>query len=195
MTINHKRYLVFKFFNSMFTGLSMGTVFVIYAPLNPSVYSIGGILLAVATMVIATFYTKLIQVKYFYLISLFVEIIILTIILAVLIFSLNPLIASIVYIGYQITFVFGSYLVRCETLLLESKKFLSKVDIFKQLGYLMGLAISYVIYKWLEYYLLVTENNLQVYYMHFSLLTNQLIVILVLYFSFDKTSSIEKNNP
>ena len=125
----------------------------------------------------------------------FVEIIILTIILAVLIFSLNPLIASIVYIGYQITFFFGSYLVRCETLLLESKKFLSKVDIFKQLGYLMGLAISYVIYKWLEYYLLVTENSLQVYYMHYSLLTNQLTVILVLYFSFDKTSSIEKNNP
>ena len=57
-------------FNSMFTGLSIGTVFVIYAPLDPSVYSIGGILLAVATMVIATFYTKLIQVEYFYLISL-----------------------------------------------------------------------------------------------------------------------------
>ena len=104
LTINHRRYLVFKFFNSMFSGLSIGTVFVIYAPLNPSVYSVGGILLAVATMVIATFYTKLIQVKYFYLISLFVEIVILTIILAVLIFSLNPLIASIVYIGYQITF-------------------------------------------------------------------------------------------
>ena len=178
----------------MFTGLSIGTVFVIYAPLDPSVYSIGGILLAVATMVIATFYTKLIQVEYFYLISLFVETVILTIILAVLTFSLNPLIASIVYIGYQITFFFGSYLVRCETLLLESKKFLSKVDIFKQLGYLMGLAISYVIYKWLDYYLLITENDLQVYSMHYALLANQLITILTLYYSFDKRPSVKKNN-
>ena len=81
---------------------------------------------------------------------------------------------------------------RCETLLLESKKFLSKVDIFKQLGYLMGLAISYVIYKWLDYYLLITENDLQVYSMHYGLLANQLITILTLYYSFDKRPSVKK---
>ena len=109
--------------------------------------------------------------------------------LAVLVFSLNTVIAAIVYIGYQITFFFGSYLVRCETLLLESKKLLSKVDVFKQLGYLLGLAISYIMYKWFEYYLLVTENNIQVYLMHHGLLGNQLLVIFALYFSFNKRSS------
>ncbi len=180
---------MFKFFNSMFTGLSLGTVFVIYSPLDPSVYSIGGIVLAIATMAIATLYSRLIKVEYFYLISLCVEIVILIIVLAVLVFSLNTVIAAIVYIGYQITFFFGSYLVRCETLLLESKKLLSKVDVFKQLGYLLGLAISYIMYKWFEYYLLVTENNIQVYLMHHGLLGNQLIVIFALYFSFNKRSS------
>ena len=173
----------------MFTGLSLGTVFVIYSPLEPSVYSIGGILLAIATMAIATLYSKLINVEYFYFISLCVEIIIFAIVLAVLIFSLNPFIAAIVYIGYQITFFFGSYLVRCETLLLESKKLLSKVDIFKQLGYLTGLATSYIMYKWFEYYLLVSENNEQVYLMHHALLVNELIVIFTLYFSFNKKSN------
>ena len=94
----------------------------------------------IATMAIATLYNRLIKVEYFYFISICVEIVILIIVLAVLIFSLNPTIAAIVYTGYQLTFFFGSYLVRCETLLLESKKFLSKVDILKQLGYLAGLA-------------------------------------------------------
>tara|TARA_B100001094_G_C18029515_1_gene719356 strand:- start:469 stop:990 length:522 start_codon:yes stop_codon:yes gene_type:complete len=173
----------------MFTGLSLGTVFVIYSPLDPYIYSIGGIALAIATMAIATLYNRLIKVEYFYFISICVEIVILIIVLAVLIFSLNPTIAAIVYTGYQLTFFFGSYLVRCETLLLESKKFLSKVDILKQLGYLAGLATSYVMYKWFEYYLLVTENNVQVYLMHYGLLVNELIVILALYFSFNKKSS------
>lgn len=173
----------------MFTGLSLGTVFVIYSPLDPYIYSIGGIALAIATMAIATLYTKLIKVEYFYFISICVEIVILIIVLAVLIFSLNPTIAAIVYIGYQLTFFFGSYLVRCETLLLESKKFLSKVDIFKQLGYLTGLATSYLMYKWFEYYLFVTENNVQVYLMHHGLLVNELVVIFALYFSFNKRSS------
>ena len=173
----------------MFTGLSLGTVFVIYSPLDPYIYSIGGIALAIATMAIATLYNRLIKVEYFYFISICVEIVILIIVLAVLIFSLNPTIAAIVYAGYQLTFFFGSYLVRCETLLLESKKFLSKVDILKQLGYLAGLATSYVMYKWFEYYLLVTENNVQVYLMHYGLLVNELIVILALYFSFNKKSS------
>ncbi len=170
----------------MFTGLSLGTVFIIYSPLDPSIYSIGGISLAIATMVIATLYSKLIKVKYFYLISLFVEIVILAVVLAVLLFSLNPLIASFVYTGYQITFFFGSYLIRCETLLLESKKFLTKVDVFKQFGYLIGLATAYITYKSFDYYFLITDNNEQVYLMHYALLITELIVIITLYFSFNK---------
>ena len=186
MVINFKRFLAFKFFNSMFTGLSLGTIFIIYSPLDPSIYSVGGISLALATMLIATQYNRLIKIEFFYLISLFVEIVILIIVLAVLIFSLNPLIAAFVYISYQVTFFFGSYLVRCETLLLGSKEILSKVDIFKQLGYLSGLAISFVAYKYFENYLLVTGNSQQVYMMHYGLLVNELIVIFILYFSFDR---------
>lgn len=170
----------------MFTGLSLGTVFVIYSPLQPSLYSIGGICLALATIAIASQYKKLMKIEYFYIVSLLVEGVIFVIVIAVLLFSLNLITASLVYIGYQITFFFGSYLVRCETLLLGSKEILSKVDICKQVGYLVGLAISFIVYKWLELYLLISESNEQVYYMHFGLLMNQLAAIFVLYYSFDK---------
>ena len=51
-----------------------------------------------------------------------------------------------VYIGYQITFIFGSYLGRVETLLLKEKSILKAVDISKQAGYMVGLLLSYIIF-------------------------------------------------
>ena len=50
------------------------------------------------------------------------------------------------YIGYQITFIFGSYLGRVETLLLKEKSVLKAVDISKQAGYMVGLLLSYIIF-------------------------------------------------
>ena len=54
--------------------------------------------------------------------------------------------ALCVYIGYQVTFIFGSYLGRVETLLLEKKRILKAVDISKQAGYMIGLLLSYVVF-------------------------------------------------
>ena len=96
-------------------GLSIGSIFTIYTPLEPSVYSIGGIALALGMLLVATQYHKILTIKYFYRISLLVEIIILGVVISFLIFSYSYKIAMLVYLGYQITFVFGSYLVRGET--------------------------------------------------------------------------------
>ena len=70
----------------------------------------------------------------------------LSVIVSFLVFSYSYQIALCVYIGYQITFVFGSYLVRGETLILKKESLLKAVDISKQSGYLIGLLLSYLIY-------------------------------------------------
>ena len=127
-------------------GTSIGSIFVIYNPIEPSVYSMGGIVLAVGMILIATQYAKILNTNYFYKISLFVELVILIVILSFLYFSYSYEIALCVYIGYQITFIFGSYLGRGETLLLKNESLLKSADIAKQSGYLAGLLLSYLIY-------------------------------------------------
>ncbi len=144
--LNSKNFIIYKFFNSLFMGTSIGSIFVIYSPIEPSFYSIGGIVLAVGMILIATQYAKILNTNYFYKISLFVELVILIVILSFLYFSYSYQIALCVYIGYQITFIFGSYLGRGETLLLKKESLLKSVDISKQSGYLAGLFLSYVIY-------------------------------------------------
>ena len=144
--LNSKSFIIYKFFNSLFMGTSIGSIFVIYNPIEPSVYSMGGIVLAVGMILIATQYAKILNTNYFYKISLFVELVILIVILSFLYFSYSYGIALCVYIGYQITFIFGSYLGRGETLLLKKESLLKSADISKQSGYLGGLLLSYVIY-------------------------------------------------
>ncbi|MBM77534.1 MAG: hypothetical protein CL846_03555 [Crocinitomicaceae bacterium] len=144
--LNNKNFIIYKFFNSLFMGTSIGSIFIIYTPIEPSVYSIGGIVLAIGMILIATQYEKILNTNYFYKISLLVELVILIVILSFLYFSYSYQIALSVYIGYQITFVFGSYLGRGETLLLKKESLLKSVDISKQTGYLSGLFLSYVIY-------------------------------------------------
>lgn len=144
--LNSKNFVIYKFLNSLFMGTSIGCIFTIYMPLEPSIYSIGGIVLALGSILIATQYAKILNSSSFYKISLFVELVILVVIVSFLVFSYSYQIALCVYIGYQITFVFGSYLVRGETLLLKKESLLKAVDISKQTGYLIGLLLSYVIY-------------------------------------------------
>ena len=146
LQLNHRNYIIYKFFNSLFLGTSIGSVFIIYSPLEPAIYSIGGIVLALGLMGVALFYEKILNIGYFYIISLFVEIVILAVLIAFLIFSYSYEIALCVYIGYQVTFIFGSYLGRVETLLLKKKRILKAVDISKQAGYMIGLLLSYVIF-------------------------------------------------
>ena len=75
MELNRKYFLLYKFFNSSFTGLSIGILFIIYKPLeDPSIYSLGGIILASAMLLLAIFYEKLLNIKSFLKISFVVEI-------------------------------------------------------------------------------------------------------------------------
>ena len=144
--LNHKNFIVYKFFNSLFLGTSIGSIFIIYSPLEPAIYSVGGIVLAFGLIAVAYFYEKILNIEFFYKISLFVELVILGAIICFLIFSYSYEIALCVYIGYQITFIFGSYLGRVETLLLKEKSILKAVDISKQAGYMVGLLLSYIIF-------------------------------------------------
>lgn len=56
-TIHLRFYLLYKLLNALFLGCSLGSVFIIYAPLNPKIYSIGGITLALGAWIL-TFLRK-----------------------------------------------------------------------------------------------------------------------------------------
>ena len=186
LRINSRNFFRYKFFNSLFLGTSIGSVFTIYAPLDPSVYSIGGIVLAASMLMVATLYSRILNINYFYKISLFVELVILSVIVAFLLLSFNYQIALFVYIGYQITFMFGSYLIRGETLLLKKDRLLTLVDVAKQFGYLIGLGLSFLFYKFIEYQFQIIDNQTQVFYIHYLLLIIEIIVIIFLVKSFEK---------
>jgi putative membrane protein len=178
-------FIRYKFFNSLFLGVSVGAIFTLYTPLNPSIYSIGGILLALGMLLVARTYHYILNALWFFRISLFVEIVLLLAIIFFLVSPYNYQTALIMYIGYQITFVFGSYLIRAETLLLRTDSLLTKVDTTKQLGYLIGMGTSYLFYKLLETQG-ITQNQEQVYQLHFMLFVVEIIVIALIFKSFRK---------
>ena len=180
LKINHRAFISYKFFNSLFTGISVGSIFIIYTPLAPSVYSLGGIVLATLMLIVATFYAKILNNHYFFRISLFVEIILLVMVVYFLLFSYSYQTALMIYIGYQLSFVFGSYLVRAETLALKKDKILTFVDVAKQAGYLIGLAISFSFYKVLEYRFGIMDNQNQVYNLHYLLVIVEVLIIYLL---------------
>ena len=181
-------FIRYKFFNSLFLGLSVGAIFTLYAPLEPSIYSLGGVLLAVAMLIVARFYHTILNAKWFFRISLSVEVVLLLAMLYFLYTSYNYQTALILYIGYQITFVFGSYLIRAETLLLKTDTLLTKLDTVKQLGYLFGMGFSYLFYKILTYYG-IDDNQIQVYDLHFLLIAIEVIVIMLIFKSFKKVEA------
>ena len=100
-------FIRYKFFNSLFLGLSVGAIFTLYAPLEPSIYSLGGVLLAVAMLIVARFYHTILNAKWFFRISLFVELVLLLAMLYFLYASYNYQTALILYIGYQVTYAFN----------------------------------------------------------------------------------------
>ena len=89
-----------------------------------------------------------------------------------------------VYAGYQFTFIFGGYLVRAETLVAKEKELLGKIDVNKQLGYLLGLGASFLFYKALEYGFNINDSKIQISILHYLLVALQSIIILVLANSF-----------
>lgn len=177
-------FIRYKFLNSLFLGLSIGSVFAIYTPLQQSVYSIGGIVLALAMLFLARYYSKILNAFYFFYISLSVEVIVLLMLIYFLIFSYSYQTAILVYLGYQLTFVFGSFLVRAETLVIKEAKDLTKVDVAKQLGYLIGMALSFIAYQCMEHFGQVYDNQKQVYFMHIPLVLVECFVLLFLWRSF-----------
>ncbi|MBJ59098.1 MAG: hypothetical protein CMP64_00695 [Flavobacteriales bacterium] len=188
INLNQSAFILYKWFNSLFLGISIGSVFTIYEPLEPSVYSLGGIALAAAMIIVAKFYHKILNVYYFFRLSLAVELIVILMLIAFLIFSYSYQTALLIYIGYQITFVFGSYLVRVETLVFKEDHVLTKIDMAKQIGYLVGMAVSYAFYKGVEYFELISDKQEQVYYIHFLLVAVELIVITLLWKAFNDKS-------
>ena len=184
LSIDNSKYLKYKFFNSLFLGISVGSYITIYSPLDIKTFSIGGIFLAIAMIIIAKYYHKIININYFKKISLTAEYCILLSLLILLIFSYSYTISLAIYIIYQITFSFGSYLVRTETMLFNDKKIISKLDVIKQQGTLIGMGFSFVFHKLIENYLLIDDNETQVYYVHFVLVIVQLMTIVFLTNSF-----------
>ena len=117
MKLNRKYFLIYKLINSSFTGLSIGILFTIYKPLtDPSIYSLGGIILAISMLILAVFYEKLLNITSFFYISLMVEWIMLISLLVFLFYKISFVSALAIYCLYQLTFIFGGYLVRAETL-------------------------------------------------------------------------------
>ena len=158
MKLKEQYFLWYKLLNSSFTGLSVGIIFTIYKPLeDPAIYSIGGIILACAMLIIAKFYERLLNIHRFFQISMGVEFILLITLLIFMSLQYTVTSALLVYIGYQFTFIFGNYLVRAETLVAKNKELLGKIDVNKQLGYLIGLGASVLFYKTLEYGFDITE--------------------------------------
>lgn len=184
--ISLRNFLHYKFLNSLFLGVSVGSIFTLYAPLEPSVYSLGGIVLALGMLFVAKLYHKILTLGYFFAILTLVEAVILLAVLYFLLFSYSYTSAFLFYASYQFTFIFGSYLMRAETLFLKKSMLLSLVDVTKQKGYLAGMLLSYIFYRLLEFAFAIANKEEQVYAMHFLLLITQLFIITFLVKSFNK---------
>lgn len=182
MKLIPKYFFVYKALNSLFLGLSIGSIFTIYAPLKPEVYSIGGVVLALGTLVVANLYSKILNIEWFFKISLFVEFILFGMIVVFLISPYNYMLALFVYIVYQIIFTFGSYLFRAETLFLRDTSLLTKLDSYKQVGYILGMGTSYLFYRTMD----LKNNFEQVYELHYMLIIVQAFIIYFVFKSFKK---------
>lgn len=180
MRISLRYFFIYKFLNSLFTGISVGSVFSIYTPLPQSIYSFGGIVLSFGIMIVAKFYEKIMSVKYFFFFSLFVEVVLLTVMSIFLIKPYTYYTALLFYSGYQITFMFGNYLLRAETIFIKKVKLLSTLDLYKQSGYLTGMFLSFCFYIVMEKFFLIKENQQQVYYLHFLLILLEIVIILLI---------------
>ena len=188
MKLNERAFLIYKLSNSSFTGLSIGILFTIYQPIeDPAIYSLGGMILAIGMLILAKFYDKILNITSFYRISLFVEIIIMFSIITFLLLEYSLTSALIIYCSYQLTFIFGGYLVRAETLVAQNKELLGKIDVNKQIGYLLGLGFSYIFYKLLEFGFNITDSKIQISILHYLLILLQSFIIIFLTKSFKKS--------
>jgi hypothetical protein len=188
MQLVEKNFLFYKLLNSSFTGLSIGILFKIYEPLDPEIYSVGGMVLAVAMIVVAKSYEKLLNIKSFYRISMLVESVMLLTVISFLVLQFSLTSALLIYCGYQLTFIFGGYLVRAETLVTHRKELLSQIDVNKQVGYLVGLGASFLFYKVLDMGLEIDDPKAQITILHYFLILLQSIILMLVISSFKRDS-------
>ncbi|WP_201352801.1 hypothetical protein [Hydrogenimonas urashimensis] len=186
MKILPRWYIRYKGVNSFFMGLTVGAIFTIYAVLDPSIFSVGGIVLAVGMLVVAKFYEKILNMRSFFKISLFVELVMLVLVGWYLAMPYGFATALFVYAGYQLTFMFGSYLVRAETIFLNRKQILSWLDMAKQAGYLAGMMVSWLFYQIVSKGFGIEDHGRQVYELHWLLLVTEACIIWLLLRSFEK---------
>lgn len=192
LVINNKTYIYFKFFNTLFFGISIGSYVTQYVPLKIEDFPIMGIVFSLLAIPIALLYKKIMTINYFYRISLLVETIMLVWIVMFLIdpWSENKSlqnsyeIALIIYIARHITFLFGDFLGRAETIFIKKTSILSSIDTTKQLGAITGMIISVVFYNILEYNFSIKENGSKIFLIHFLLLIIQIVIIILLAKSF-----------
>ena len=86
------------------------------------------------------------------------------------------------------TFIFGSYLPRAETLIFEEKESLKKIDTLKQVGYLVGMVLISIFYFVLESSFDIVDKKEQIFYLHILLLILQIAIISI----FIKSYMIQK---
>mgnify|MGYP001239695454 CR=1 FL=1 len=187
--INNRNYLKYKFFNSLFLGAGIGSYISQYQPIKISEIAILGIIFAFLSLFIAKIYHKIIYKKYFFQISLFVELVMVFWMLFFLFFPFSYKIALLIYVARSLTFLFGDYLQRSETYLLKKKKIFSFIDVNRQIGIIVGMVFAVIYYYILEEYFQITENQKLVYYIHFILFGVECMIIYFLLKSFRKAKT------
>ena len=187
-SINVNNFIFYKFINTMFTGIAIGSYVVQYEPIKIDDFPIMGIIFAVLTIPISLLYQRILTIDYFFRFLLLVELIMLIWITLFLISPYSYQIALLIYIARNITFLFGDFLGRAETLFLKKKRILSSIDVIKQIGSICGMVLSVLIYKYLEDVYLISDNQTKVYYIHFILIVLQILIVISVFKSFKKKS-------
>lgn len=186
--IRTKVFITYKLINTMFLGIAIGSYVTQYKPIKIEDFPVMGIAFSLLAIPVALLYKRIMTVDYFFKILLLVELIMF---IWMVFFLINPYsyhIALLIYIARNITFLFGDFLGRAETLFLKKTDILSYIDMLKQVGSIIGMILSVLFYKWLETSYLIYDNQTKVYYIHFLLLFLQVIIILLVLRSFKKVS-------
>jgi len=188
-TVKTNTFIAYKFVNTMFMGIAIGSYVIQYQPIKIDDYPIMGILFAILTIIIAALYKRIMKIDYFFKFLLIVELIMLIWIIFFLIYPYSYQVALLIYIARNITFLFGDFLGRAETIFLKKTEILSSIDIFKQIGSIFGMILSVLFYKWIEQTYQIFDNESKVYYIHFILIFLQFIIIFLVLKSFKKLSN------
>ena len=183
-TINVKSFISYKFINTMFFGISIGSYVTQYKPIKIEDFPVMGIAFSILTIPVALLYKKIMTLDYFFIILLIVESIMLFWMIFFLLDPFSYSVALLIYISRNIIFLFGDFLGRAETLFIRKTDILSKIDMIKQIGSILGMIISVFFYKWIESSFLIFDNQTKVYYIHYLLLFLQITIIFLVVKSF-----------